>query len=266
MSASRALPCRPEDVSTVRPDCEGTGTHKDKHRSEARITTVPDVDRGAEEASAMNDYEILRVIDFVERTREPFAKLMPVSDEEPIWKIIAFWSRARSRARWSPLRHWRTLSGRTILDLTPADRSIDCSRPYRPQTAQSHREDLLAASERRNYQGLYEVCGPDQRACSPRRWGRVRRSRMSRSTISAARRQRLPITPPFGLVEKRYSENVELSLPAYPTTTISRPCATCGWISATIWRHGAISTSCRCRIFTTAPSRTAPNGFRTTMS
>ena len=44
--------------------------------------TVPDVDRGAEEASAMNDYEILRVIDFIERTREPFAKLMPVSDEE----------------------------------------------------------------------------------------------------------------------------------------------------------------------------------------
>src|ERR1700722_14519154 len=71
------------------PDCEGTGTHKDKHRSEARITTVPDVDRGAEEASAMNDYEILRVIDFIERTREPFAKLMPVSDEEPIWKVIA---------------------------------------------------------------------------------------------------------------------------------------------------------------------------------
>ena len=37
----------------------------------------------------MNDYGILRVIDFIERTRKPFAKLMPVSDEESIWKVIA---------------------------------------------------------------------------------------------------------------------------------------------------------------------------------
>lgn len=37
----------------------------------------------------MNDYEILRVIDFVERTREPFARVMPGSDEDPIWKIVS---------------------------------------------------------------------------------------------------------------------------------------------------------------------------------
>ena len=38
----------------------------------------------------MNDYEILRVIDFIEKTREPFAEVMPVSDEEPVWNIVAY--------------------------------------------------------------------------------------------------------------------------------------------------------------------------------
>jgi hypothetical protein len=37
MSASRALPCRPEDVSIGMSRLRRDGTYKDKHRSEARI-------------------------------------------------------------------------------------------------------------------------------------------------------------------------------------------------------------------------------------
>jgi hypothetical protein len=60
----------------------------------------------------MNDYEILRVIDFIERTREPFAKLMPVSDEEPIWKVIACLIKSEIKGQIVTASHWRTLAAR----------------------------------------------------------------------------------------------------------------------------------------------------------
>ena len=42
----------------------------------------------------MNDYETLRVISFVERTRTPFSQAMPVSDDQPIWNVIAYLMKA----------------------------------------------------------------------------------------------------------------------------------------------------------------------------
>lgn len=38
----------------------------------------------------MNDYEILRVIEFLDKTRRPFRDVLPMADDEPIWNIVAF--------------------------------------------------------------------------------------------------------------------------------------------------------------------------------
>lgn len=38
----------------------------------------------------MNEYEMLRVIEFLEKTRQPFREVLDLSDEEPIWKIVTF--------------------------------------------------------------------------------------------------------------------------------------------------------------------------------
>jgi multiple sugar transport system substrate-binding protein len=38
----------------------------------------------------MNDQEMLRVIEFVQQTREPLRKLVKLSDDEPIWNVTAF--------------------------------------------------------------------------------------------------------------------------------------------------------------------------------
>jgi hypothetical protein len=62
-----------------------------------------------------------------------------------------------------------------------------------------------------------------------------------------------PITPPFGLVQKRYSENVDLRFLLSDDNYFSA-IATCGSISATIWRRGGISITWLCRICITAPS------------
>lgn len=42
----------------------------------------------------MNDYETLRVISFIERTRTPFSQTMPVFDDQPVWNVIAFLMKA----------------------------------------------------------------------------------------------------------------------------------------------------------------------------
>jgi len=38
----------------------------------------------------MNDQEMLRVIDFIQQTRDPLHELMKLSDDDPMWNIIAF--------------------------------------------------------------------------------------------------------------------------------------------------------------------------------
>src|SRR4051812_44284424 len=38
----------------------------------------------------MNDQEMLRVIEFVQQTRDPLRKLVKLADEEPVWNITAF--------------------------------------------------------------------------------------------------------------------------------------------------------------------------------
>ncbi|MDR6290840.1 multiple sugar transport system substrate-binding protein [Inquilinus ginsengisoli] len=38
----------------------------------------------------MNDYEMLRVIDFLERTRAPLRRALPVADDEPVWNAVTF--------------------------------------------------------------------------------------------------------------------------------------------------------------------------------
>lgn len=38
----------------------------------------------------MNDYEMLRVIEFLDRTRRPFGDVIGGFDEDPVWKIVVF--------------------------------------------------------------------------------------------------------------------------------------------------------------------------------
>ena len=36
----------------------------------------------------MNDFELLRVIEYLERTRRPYRALFPMADEDPVWNIL----------------------------------------------------------------------------------------------------------------------------------------------------------------------------------
>ncbi|KQQ86196.1 extracellular solute-binding protein [Aureimonas sp. Leaf324] len=47
----------------------------------------------------MNEYEILRVIEFLEQTRAPFRETMPLCDDEPIWNITAFLMKSEIRGQ-----------------------------------------------------------------------------------------------------------------------------------------------------------------------
>ena len=38
----------------------------------------------------MNDQEMLRVIDFIQQTRDPLHELMQLSDDEPMWNVVTF--------------------------------------------------------------------------------------------------------------------------------------------------------------------------------
>jgi multiple sugar transport system substrate-binding protein len=157
----------------------------------------------------MNDYEILRVIDFIERTREPFANLMPVSDEEPVWNVIACLIKseikgqivtastlahvsgapfstsrrliARLIARGHIVRKPRSRTGKTF-SLHPSAELTGAFIKYAAQIKGLLAETMGARSAVEDEQEYY--LGGTSAASS--------------------------ITPPFGLVQKRYSENVEL--------------------------------------------------------
>lgn len=47
----------------------------------------------------MNEYEILRTIEFLEQTREPFRGLMPMADDEPVWNITMFLMKSEIRGQ-----------------------------------------------------------------------------------------------------------------------------------------------------------------------
>ncbi|WP_416358099.1 extracellular solute-binding protein [Aureimonas phyllosphaerae] len=47
----------------------------------------------------MNDYEVLRVIEFLEQTREPFRKGMALTDDQPIWNITLFLMKSEIRGQ-----------------------------------------------------------------------------------------------------------------------------------------------------------------------
>ena len=47
----------------------------------------------------MNDYEMLRVIDFLERTRAPLRKMLPMADDEPVWNAVTFLIKAHIKGQ-----------------------------------------------------------------------------------------------------------------------------------------------------------------------
>lgn len=104
----------------------------------------------------MNEYELLRVTDFVERTRAPFRELMPIADEEPIWNITSHLIRSEIRGRLVTISSLAQAAGtpyatarRTINRML--DRNL-IERRSRGRTGKSHSlhpsATLIAAFER----------------------------------------------------------------------------------------------------------------------
>jgi multiple sugar transport system substrate-binding protein len=157
----------------------------------------------------MNDYEILRVIDFVERTRAPFESIMPVSDEEPVWSIVAFLIKSEikgqlvtastlaqlSRTPYSTsrrliarliedghiVRRPRSRTGKTF-SLHPSPGITKAFVEYAGQVKSLLAETMGLRSSAEDEDDYYFGGTP----------------RMS------------PLAPPLSLIEKRYSENMEL--------------------------------------------------------
>src|SRR5579872_2341897 len=157
----------------------------------------------------MNDYEILRVIDFIERTREPFGKSMPIADEEPVWNIIACLIKseikgqlvtasalahvsntpystsrrliARMIARGHIVRRPRSRTGKTF-SLHPSPDITHAFMKYAAQIKTLLAETVGARSAKEDEQEYY---------------------------LGGTSRQS-PITPPLELVQKRNAEKVEL--------------------------------------------------------
>jgi multiple sugar transport system substrate-binding protein len=157
----------------------------------------------------MNDYEILRVIDFVERTRDPFGKSMPVSDEEPVWNIFAFLVRSEITGKTvtasalaqisnTPYSTSRRLISRLIAD----GHIVRRPRSRTGKTFSLHPSpEIMTAFV--DYAGkvkslLAETVGARSSVEDEKEYYFGGTPRLS------------PITPPLSLVEKRYSENVEL--------------------------------------------------------
>lgn len=157
----------------------------------------------------MNDYEILRVIDFVERTRLPFAQAMPVADEEPVWNIIAYLMRSEIKgqvvtsstlAQVSKTPY--STSRRLIARLIDEGHIVRKPRSRTGKTFSVHPSPAIMKAFV-DYAGqikslLAETMGTRSSGEDEEEYYFGGTPRMS------------PLAPPIGLVEKRISEKVEL--------------------------------------------------------
>jgi multiple sugar transport system substrate-binding protein len=47
----------------------------------------------------MNAYELLRVIDFLEKARDPFRRMMPIWDDDPAWRMVTHLVKSHAKGR-----------------------------------------------------------------------------------------------------------------------------------------------------------------------
>lgn len=103
----------------------------------------------------MNEYELLRVIDFAERTRAPFRETMPVVDDDPAWQITIHLIRSEVRGELVTISSLAQVAGvpyatarRMIRRMIESEAII---RRIRGQTGKSHSlhpsKALIAAFE-----------------------------------------------------------------------------------------------------------------------
>lgn len=157
----------------------------------------------------MNDYEILRVIDFIERTRTPFSDVMPVADDEPVWNIVAFLIKSEIRGQIVTASTLAQLSKtpystsrRLIARMIERGHIVRTPRSRTGKTFSLHPSPTIMKAFV-DYAGqikslLAETVG-------------MRPSREDADDYYLGGTPRLsPITPPHNLIEKRYSEKVEL--------------------------------------------------------
>jgi multiple sugar transport system substrate-binding protein len=157
----------------------------------------------------MNDYEILRVIDFIERTRRPFGNAMPVSDEEPVWNIVAHLIKSEIKgqvvtasALAQVSRTPYSTSRRLIARLIEHGHVVRKPRSRTGKTFSLHPSPEITrafvdyAAQIKTL--LAETVGARPATEDEKEYYFGGTPRVS------------PIAPPLSLVEKRYSENVEL--------------------------------------------------------
>ncbi len=143
----------------------------------------------------MNDYEVLRVIEFLEQTREPFRKGMALTDDEPIWNITLFLMKAEIRGQTVTVS---TLAGVTGIPYATSMRLITrmvdagmIARVPRGKDAKGH--VLHPGPEMRD--SFRSYAGASRR-CSPAPSVFAARPRTRNSTTSGARRSPRAPCPP----------------------------------------------------------------------
>jgi multiple sugar transport system substrate-binding protein len=157
----------------------------------------------------MNDYEILRVIDFVEKTRQPFANIMPVSDEEPVWNIIAFLIKSEIKGQLVTASTLAQLSRtpystsrRLITRLIDEGHIVRTPRSRTGKTFSLHPSPSITKAF---VEYATQIKGLLAETIGMRSSGEDEGEYYFGGTPQLS-----PITPPLSLVQKRYSENVEL--------------------------------------------------------
>jgi multiple sugar transport system substrate-binding protein len=157
----------------------------------------------------MNDYELLRVIDFVRRTRAPFGELMPVADEEPVWNVVAFLIASEIKGQ--------TVTASALTQVTGAPYSTS-----RRLIAKLIEDGLIIRAPRSRTGKTFSLHPSERLTKAFVDYAREIKSLLAqtmgmRSSQEAEDNYYLggtpplsPIIPPLSLVQKRYSENVEL--------------------------------------------------------
>jgi multiple sugar transport system substrate-binding protein len=164
---------------------------------------------GNEPSASMNDYEILRVIDFIERTRQPFVQIMPVSDEEPVWNIIAFLVKSGIKGQLVTASTLAQLSRtpystsrRLITRLIDEGHIVRVPRSRTGKTFSLHPSPAVTKAFI-DYAGQIKALLAETMGMRPSEEDEDEYYFGGTAHLS-------PITPPLSLVQKRYSENVEL--------------------------------------------------------
>ena len=201
----------------------------------------------------MNDFELLRVIEYLERTRKPYRDLFPMAEEDPVWNIVTHLMKSHLRGDLVTIS---SLAGVAQVPYATAIRRIRrmiaeghiAQQPRGPKTFSLHPSETMIAD--------FLSYARTSNRCSPRRSACGRQHENADEYYLGGSRLEAQLAPPTGLLRRRLDEGIHLRFLMHADNYFASLQNLWADFRNNLRLARATSISARCPSFTAGPART----------